>query len=181
MFKWILKKIIFGLLPLCFIFAFYSQSEEADLTKTNNSEESAIRVKSLAPYIYDPINKADPFARPTGTLALSADSKPEDRLHPIEDESFDTLTLKAILWSNGNDGRNSKVLVEAKNQTYTFAENDRLGKERALIYRIDQDRIWTMKPYIDPNTGIEGYRPESKRLALSRDTNTNQSELIYER
>ncbi len=144
------------------------------------SQESDIefKIKSfIPPYIYDPSRKKDPFLKPEEAKerSVSVESDPKERLHPVEFESIDDIKLRAILWSQ--DGVVPRVLLETSdNKTYTLTKNDRIGTEKAIIYRIDQDRIWAMRPFIDPGGGT-GYRPYEKRMS----SRNEKSSLIFER
>lgn len=131
------------------------------------------RIKS---YTYDPILRKDPFAKPGG-LETTVDVSPEEAIHPVEEENIENLRLKAIIWSN--DGVIPRALFEtAKGNSYTLSKNDRIGNQGSIIYRVDTNRVWYMKPFIDPVTKQLGYKPNG--ISLEKEKKVSE-ELWYER
>ena len=131
------------------------------------------RIKS---YTYDPILRKDPFTKP-GVLDTTLSVSPEETIHPVEEESIESLKLKAIIWSS--DGVIPRALFEtSKGRSYTLSKNDRIGSQGSIIYRIDTNRVWFMKPFIDPVSKQLGYRPNE--ISLEREKNVSE-ELWYER
>ncbi len=150
--------------------------EQAQTLPPDEDSDLKLKIKSYIPeYKYTVEDKKDPFSKPGALKDVT--TLPEDRLHPVEQESIDNIQLKAILW--GKDGVVPRALVETKNKTYTLTENDRIGQEGALIARIEMNRIWAMKPVTDPSTGLLSFEPYEK--TLSAKSNKQEAELFYER
>ena len=153
---------------------------EAVQQQVGESEEVKalkLKIKAYTPdYKYTIEDKKDPFSKPGALKDLT--TVPEERLHPIEQDSIDNIKLKAIIW--GRDGVIPRALFEIQNKTYTLTENDRIGQEGALIARIDMDRVWTMKPVTDPSTGLVKFEPYEKTLKTVS-TSAAGTELFYER
>ncbi len=149
------------------------QNEEPEEVKTLK-----LKIKAYTPdYKYTIEDKKDPFSKPGALKDVT--TLPEDRLHPVEQDSIDNIQLRAIIW--GRDGVVSRALFETKNKTYTLTENDRIGQEGALIARIETDRIWAMKPVTDPATGLVRFEPYEKTLNTSSGGGAKGTELFYER
>ena len=147
---------------------------------SNVDGEVETKIKQYIPvYKYDPVNKKDPFSQPGGLGIKSLVTDPKERLHPVEFQNIDDLKLRAIIWSR--DGIIPRALFEtADTKTYTLTKNDRVGQERAVIFRIDTDRVWLMKPFIDPNTGKTGYEPVEKKLSQV-EARERQKKFFFER
>ena len=148
---------------------------------SQKDESLRIKIKSfLIPYKYDPSGQArDPFD-PPGQLSEITFITPEDeRLHPIEKDDLENIQLRAII-SGQHENVIPRALFETSDKkTYTLTKNDRLGREGALIFRIEADRVWLMKPFADPGTGIVGYEPEEKILGYT--PKQKKGSLYYER
>ena len=156
-----------------------------DLQNMDSPEDSSagndklqLKIKSsLSPYIYDPSNKKNPFSKPKALEFEAIETDPKNRLHPVEFESLNNLKLRAIIQGGGNIV--PRALFETANrQTYTLTKNDRVGMEGAVIHRIDSDRVWVMKPFIDPNTGQKGFEPIIIEFSKERKSTGN---FYYER
>ena len=153
---------------------------EEDENVTEDLDENVrtlkLKIKAYTPnYKYTVEDKKDPFSKPGALKDVT--TLPEDRLHPVEQESIDNIQLRAIIW--GRDGVVPRALFETKNRTYTLTENDRIGQEGALIARIETHRIWAMKPVTDPSTGLVSFEPYEKTLSPSGQK--QGMELFYER
>ena len=145
---------------------------------SQESSETLIEIKTLSPpYIYDPLDKKDPFSKPGALKTVETD--PKERIHPVEQESIENIQLRAIIW--GKDGITPRALFETQDKkAYTLTQNDRLGSESALIYKIESDRVWAMKPFVDPTTGLTGFEPYEKTLRqVGSEANTGG--FFYER
>ena len=155
--------------------------EQTEVVQEEGSEEVKtlrLKIKAYTPdYKYTAEDKKDPFSKPGALKDMT--TLPEDRLHPVEQDSIDNIQLRAIIW--GQDGVVPRALFETQNKTYTLTENDRLGQEGALIARIETDRIWAMKPVTDPATGLIRFEPYEKALSTASSGATKGTELFYER
>ena len=155
-----------------------AEQEDASAGRGNLDDKIQLKIKSgLSPYIYDPSNKKNPFSKPKALEFKAIETDPKNRLHPVEFESLNSLKLRAII--QGEGGITPRALFEtADRQTYTLTKNDRLGMEGAVIHRIDSDRVWAMKPFIDPNTGQRGFEPTMIEFTKER---KNTGDFYYER
>ena len=159
------------------------ENSQEVITESSNAlsqEDLEIQLKikeRVSTYEYDPILREDPFAQP------GIEDIPDflgEKIHPLEEENMDSLKLKGIIWSN--DGVIPRALVEAGGQTYTVSKNDRIGKQGAVIHRIDRNVVWYMKPTRPPGTEQIRYQPE--RLPLDGSESSNDQKeggLWYER
>lgn len=158
-----------------------AEGEEVEFVQEEESEEVKslrLKIRAYTPdYKYTFEGKKDPFSKPGALKDIK--TLPEDRLHPVEQDSIDNIRLRAIIW--GRDGVIPRALFETKNKTYTLTENDRIGQEGALIARIETDRVWTMKPVTDPATGLVKFEPYEKTLNAPRKGAVKGTELFYER
>lgn len=137
-----------------------------------------LKIKAYTPdYKYTGEGKKDPFSKPGALKDVT--TLPEERLHPVEQDSIDNIKLRAIIW--GRDGVIPRALFETQNKTYTLTKNDRIGQEGALIARIETNRVWTMKPVTDPATGQVRFEPYEKTLQTSGGASAAGTELFYER
>ena len=137
-----------------------------------------LKIKAYTPdYKYTGEGKKDPFSKPGALKDVT--TIPEERLHPVEQDSIDNIQLRAIIW--GRDGVIPRALFETRNKTYTLTKNDRIGQEGALIARIETNRVWTMKPVTDPATGQVRFEPYEKTLQTSGGSSAKGTELFYER
>lgn len=137
-----------------------------------------LKIKAYTPdYKYTGEGKKDPFSKPGALKDIT--TLPEERLHPVEQDSIDNIRLKAIIW--GRDGVVPRALFEIQNKTYTLTKNDRIGQEGALIARIETSRVWAMKPVTDPATGQVRFEPYEKTLKTSSGPSAKETELFYER
>jgi len=156
------------------------QAEEVVQGKESEQVKALrLKIKAYTPdYKYTAEDKKDPFSKPGALKDVT--TLPEDRLHPVEQDSIDNIQLKAIIW--GRDGVIPRALFEIQNKTYTLTENDRIGQEGALIARIETDRVWTMKPVTDPTTGLVRFEPYEKTLSSAGGgSDAKGTELFYER
>lgn len=155
------------------------QAETAPDEESEEVKSLKLKIKAYTPdYKYTLEDKKDPFSKPGALKDLT--TSPEDRLHPVEQDSIDNIQLKAIIW--GRDGVIPRALFEVQNKTYTLTENDRIGQEGALIARIETDRIWAMKPVTDPASGLVRFEPYEKILSpAGAGSATKETELFYER
>ena len=151
-------------------------------TPTATDDELRIKIKSyLTPYKYDPSGqKRDPFDPPGQIGGVIVETPEDERLHPIERDDLDNIRLKAII-SGPHENVIPRALFETSGKTYTLTKNDRIGKEGALIFRIESDRVWLMKPFADPGTGVVGYEPEEKILGYGSSQQQQNKGLFYER
>ena len=159
-------------------------SEKTVQEKSVLAEESEevkslrLKIKAYTPdYKYTGEGKKDPFSKPGALKDVT--TIPEERLHPVEQDSIDNIKLRAIIW--GRDGVVPRALFETQNKTYTLTKNDRIGQEGALIARIETNRVWTMKPVTDSATGQVRFEPYEKTLQTSGSSSSAGTELFYER
>ena len=152
---------------------------EAIVKSNKEDQEMLLQIKSLIPkYKYNPSDQGDqdPFTPPTQLEGIATSEK--DILHPVEKDSFDNIQLRAIIWARNEDAVPRALFETTDQKTYTLTKNDRLGKERALIFKIETNRVWVMKPFIDPGTGAIGYQPKEKTLD---DKKQKDGSLYYEK
>ena len=156
-----------------------TEPKESALAKESEDVKSLrLKIKAYTPdYKYTGEGKKDPFSKPGALKDVT--TLPEERLHPVEQDSIDNIKLRAIIW--GRDGVIPRALFETQNKTYTLTKNDRIGQEGALIARIETNRVWTMKPVTDPTTGQVRFEPYEKTLQTSGGASAAGTELFYER
>ncbi len=157
--------------------------EDSQDSASQKDQEMLLEIKSLIPvYRYSPSEKEDPFSPPGQIGMVDLETKEKDVLHPVERDNLENIQLRAIIWGQNDEVVPRALFETTDQQTYTLTKNDRLGKERALIFKIETDRVWIMKPFVDPGTGVIGYEPDQKVLG---DSNQQQQQkggnLYYEK
>ena len=152
--------------------------KDSDQTSDAGNVDILLEIKSLVPsYKYNPSDKENPFTPPGQVGEQDLETPEKDRLHPVEEDEWDNIELKAIIWGKDEQVIPRALFQTSDKKTYTLTKNDRIGKERSLIFRIDSNKVWAMKPFIDPGTGVVGYEPHEKKL----DSEKKDGNLYYER
>lgn len=115
------------------------------------SDEEAAKVlkKKTSEFVYDPINKADPFN------ALSEES---DELLETEGPLVFELrfyNLRAILWGSSEP---IAMFEDPKGSAFALHVGDEIGKERGKIVAINPDGVQVQTEFVDFR-GQVTYRP----------------------
>ena len=131
------------------------KTTEAGSTSLNQPEADAVsqglaEIRSyMAPYIYDPSNRTDPFDDPT---TIAPVTPPGNQLSPIievirtppEEHSLSEIQLKGIIW----DIKNPKALFKLPfhNSYYTLSRGSRIG-ENGIIFEIREDEVVILEKF----------------------------------
>ena len=116
-----------------------TQADSGDM-----SSELSIQIQSsMSSFIYDPVNKKDPFEDPTVPEEFLGDG--ENRKIPIlsktppEEHDLKEISLKGIIW----DTKNPKALFQLPGDDgyYTLIKGDKIGTENGVIFEIRESEV----------------------------------------
>ena len=147
-----------------------SQDTEADLgpdsdSKTTNAlNQTLTDLKSfMAPYIYEPSNRPDPFEDPTAQLF--SDTTPLALKTPPEEYSLEQIKLKGIIW----DTKIPRALFKLPNQEdyYTLSRGAKIGKN-GIIFEIREDEVVILETALKKRGSDENQTRIIKILRLDR-------------
>ena len=154
------------------------EKQEEKTVEVEDVDEALVEVESyMTPYIYDPLNRRDPFEDPMkARLRLQGPIVEEILRPPTPPEMFSLheINLKGIIWRTTES---PKALVKLPDGAfYTLLRGDKIGKN-GMIFEIREDEMVVLETEIK-KTGTEEIKETSitiKRMdRLGRDVRRMQ-------
>ena len=138
---------------------------DPDSQATDALSQTLIELKSfMAPYIYEPSNRHDPFEDPTVQLFIDSGA-PVALKTPPEEYSLEQIKLKGIIW----DTKAPRALFKLPNQDeyYTLSRGAKIGKN-GIIFEIREDEVVILETALKSKGSFENQTRIIKILRLDR-------------
>ncbi len=105
----------------------------------------------LRGYEYDPEDRRNPFVsfvNPEERSRIVQPEQPVIVLTPAEKYELSDMRLIGLKWIPG-DGKSTALFQTPDNITHSLQKNDRIGKNRGVIYELREDEVVILEPRIN--------------------------------
>jgi type IV pilus assembly protein PilP len=118
-------------------------------SSVDEDAKAATEDAAVAPYIYSPVGKRDPFRDPA-TIRVAARPQGEGQVGPLQKFDLDQLRLSFTTTATSAP---MALVIDPTGQGHIVQIGDFIGKNWGKISAIRREELTVMETIADPNTG----------------------------